>query len=367
MSMFITSRRNLFLLTFLACLIFLLAGCAKPLQREAGPFWPPPPGEPRIQFLASYYGSSQIEETDRFRAFVVGNDGQAAQEHFVKPQGVTTIGSKVFVCDSMKNDVIKVDFVSKEWSSLNELNISSGGGGKVFGKPMSAATDGDQLYVVDSGHRAVLQFDADGKFLRTIGDNQLKKPIGVAAKDGRLYVADIAAAQVIVYELASGQALDTFGPDLEEGVRFGFPSALAFDPDGLLHVVDAAHRQVFRIDVDGHLISTLGRLGDASGTFTRPKGVAIDGDKRTWIVDAAFENVQVFNDEGRILTFFGGSGIDPGKLYLPSGLSISDQNLSFWQAMAAPGFQLDFVIFVTNQYGPNGLSVYGFGNKAGSS
>lgn len=353
-------RRALWTAMLLAGL--LLSGCAGKAEKAARPFWPPPPGEPRIQFLASYASSTQVEEAPGFSAFVLGTK-ELKRRGFNKPQGVAAAGGKVFVCDSMNGEVAVLDFPNRKWTDL----FGEGGRKQAFKKPLNLTTDeAGNLYVVDVGHQAVLAFDPQGRMLRAIGKEQLEKPVAVAARGEKLYVADLGAAQVAVFSAKTGERLDAFGPELEEGKRIGFPAALAFGPDGLLHVVDAATRQVLRLDIDGHLVSSLGRLGDASGTFTRPKGIAVDGENRSWVVDAAFENVQVFNAEGRILTFFGGSGINPGNLFLPTGIAITDQNLDFWQKLAEPGFRLEFVIFVTSQYGPNGLSVYGFGQKAGS-
>jgi hypothetical protein len=47
-------------------------------------------------------------------------------------------------------------------------------------------------------------------------------------------------------------------------------------------------------------------------------------------------------------------------LYLPAGLCVDYENAGLFQKYAAPGFKIEYLILVTNQAGPNKVSVYGF-------
>jgi hypothetical protein len=73
----------------------------------------------------------------------------------------------------------------------------------------------------------------------------------------------------------------------------------------------------------------------------------------------------MFNAEGKLLMFFGepkSSG--EAGLYLPAGLTIDYENVGLFQKYVAPGYKLEYLILVTNQVGPNKVSVYGFLKKA---
>jgi hypothetical protein len=48
---------------------------------------------------------------------------------------------------------------------------------------------------------------------------------------------------------------------------------------------------------------------------------------------------------------------------LPAGVTVDYDNLSYFQRFAAPGFTLEYLIFVTNQTGGQKVSVFGFGHK----
>ena len=82
-------------------------------------------------------------------------------------------------------------------------------------------------------------------------------------------------------------------------------------------------------------------------------------------MDGGQQNVQVFNETGRILVFFGDPGLLRGSLNLPVGIAVTKDNLDYFQKMAAPGFVLEAVILVTNQYGAEKVSVYGLGQMQG--
>ncbi len=58
--------------------------------------------------------------------------------------------------------------------------------------------------------------------------------------------------------------------------------------------------------------------------------------------------------------FFGGHYSKPGDMWLPAGVAIDYDNLQFFSEYVDKRFDLQYLIFVTNQYGPEKISVYGF-------
>ena len=107
-------------------------------------------------------------------------------------------------------------------------------------------------------------------------------------------------------------------------------------------------------------MDVIGGYGNLPGTFTRPKGLALDREENLYVVDAAFENVQIFNSDGELLMHFGGSYEGAGAMWLPAAVEISYDNLSYFQPYVDESFDLKYLIFVTNQFGPAKVSVYGF-------
>jgi hypothetical protein len=73
----------------------------------------------------------------------------------------------------------------------------------------------------------------------------------------------------------------------------------------------------------------------------------------------------MFDPEGHLLMFFGqpdSSGA--AGLYLPAGLTVDYENIALFQKYVAPGYRLEYLILLTNQLGPNKVSIYGFIKKA---
>jgi hypothetical protein len=61
--------------------------------------------------------------------------------------------------------------------------------------------------------------------------------------------------------------------------------------------------------------------------------------------------------------YFGGTYEGPGGMWLPAKVIIDYDNLKYFEKYLYKGFELEYLIFVTNQYGPEKVSVYGFINQ----
>ena len=57
--------------------------------------------------------------------------------------------------------------------------------------------------------------------------------------------------------------------------------------------------------------------------------------------------------------FFGGTYKGPGGMYLPAKVAVDYQNLAYFSNYVDPAFKLKYLIFVTNQYGPDKINIYG--------
>jgi hypothetical protein len=63
---------------------------------------------------------------------------------------------------------------------------------------------------------------------------------------------------------------------------------------------------------------------------------------------------------GKVLMFFGGPYKVPGNMWLPADVALSYTNLEYFRQFVDPSFNLKYLVFVSNQYGPDKVSVYGF-------
>jgi sugar lactone lactonase YvrE len=196
--------------------------------------------------------------------------------------------------------------------------------------PIGVACDrNDDIYVTDSVRAAVYVFDTRGKFLRTLGDSQLRRPTGLALdmKSRRLYLTDTLRHQVLILGL-DGSLIRAIGRRGTGPGEFNFPTALTLSGSNL-HVVDSMNFRIQTLTAEGAYLSSFGRIGTQTGTLNRPKGIAADADGNLYVADALFETVQVFSPQGALLYYFGASGSQSGQLQLPSGIEIDDRNVIY--------------------------------------
>ena len=143
------------------------------------------------------------------------------------------------------------------------------------------------------------------------------------------------------------------------------PTNIAIGPEGDVYVVETSNYRVQRFTADGKSVRVYGEVGNEPGTFARPKGIALDRLGRMYVGDAAFENVQVFDNGGKLLLFFGQPGDKLEGLNLPAGVTIDYDNVEFFRRSADPRFNVEYLILVASQFGPNKIDVFGFGRMKG--
>jgi DNA-binding beta-propeller fold protein YncE len=344
----------------LCLLLALLNGCATaPKAPKTYTFFPPKPDEPRIQFLTAFAAEANLGRSHGFADFITGD--QKMLNPLVKPYGLAFHDGKIFVCDTVGSLIQVFDLQTRRAAYFEPQ-----GEGKLR-LPINITIDQDGTrYVADTGRQQVLIFGNDGTFIEAIGKKDELKPSDVALTADRLYVTDLSGHAVRVYGKTSHQLLFTIprGGNTNEVRLFG-PTNLAIDKAGnRLLVSDTGANVVQVYDLEGKYLRTIGRQGVAAGLFARPKGVAVDRQGLAYVVDAATQVVQIFDTEGRLLLFFGQAGASTqGEVILPAAVKVDYDNLSYFQKYVAPGYQCEYLILVTSQYGGQKVSVYGFLKK----
>jgi sugar lactone lactonase YvrE len=340
---------------------FLLAfaGCATaPKTPKTYIYFPPPPDEARLQFLTSFSSEKGFAGSSKFLTYVVGSDQKDAA--LAKPYGIALQKGKLYVCDSVPAAVEILDLAK------GRLRYFGSSGEGRMRLPINVAVDTDGTrYVTDTTRGQVLIYSAKDEFLGALGGKDELKPVGVAVSGGRLYVTDLKQHSVLVYDKVKREKLFSIPRDpSDENSRLMSPTNLAIDRQGRICVSDTGGFFIKIFDAEGRHLRTIGEQGLTPGSFALPKGIAVDREGRIYVVDAATQVIQLFDPEGRILMFFGNpKGEGPGSTSLPAGIAVDYDHLKFFQQYAAPGFKLDYLVFVTNQYGDQKVSVYGFGHK----
>jgi len=155
------------------------------------------------------------------------------------------------------------------------------------------------LFVCSEGSHRVLEFNAQGELVRSLGAGTgLVAPAGLAfGPDGRLYVASSGSNQVLVFA-PNGGLVDVLG----EGNALPAPRGLAFGPDGSLHVA-AGDGLIHRFAPDGSLLEPIG----ADAGLVLPADLRFGADGQLFVADAATGEVVELSPEGLRVAGFGGA------------------------------------------------------------
>ena len=218
------------------------------------------------------------------------------------------------------------------------------------------------IYVADAERREVIVFDKDLNYKGKFGTAAELKPTDVFWYDNRVFVSNMIGHRIEVYDDSSYTHLFNLPDTSYKHGDVGYINAPTniFVQKDTLYVSDFGAFRIKKYTLDGAFADTVGSYGRSLGQFARPKGIAVDRDDILYVVDAGFENVQMFNSAGQLLMYFGGPYAGPGDMYLPAKVSIDYDNLEYFQEYVDDRFDLKYLIFVTNQYGPDKINVYGY-------
>jgi sugar lactone lactonase YvrE len=354
-------------LVFAVLAACVFAGCqpAEVEQPKLKPvFFPPLPETPRLQFLKSFSGPDDLGPiaTSAFEKFVLGEP--ETKEGIGKPYGMAIFDRKLYVCDVGKRMVEVLDlenrtfgYLTKDRRLMNPVNIY--------------ITDDGSKYIADPTAGAVFVFDRNDSLKAILGKELKLAPIDVTVRGRRCYVTDFNSNQVVVFDTNTQKEITRAG---KQGSVQSIPtgalppgqllliSDLALDREGNIYVTDKAAGRITEFDNSGKFLRTIGRLGPNIDEFVRPKGVAVDRNDRIWVVDAAPEVAKIYDRQARLLLFFGLPGNEPGMMNLPAKIVLDYDNVQLFEQYAVKGANIEFLVLVSNQYGLNKISVYGFGS-----
>ena len=168
----------------------------------------------------------------------------------------------------------------------------------------------------------LLEFGADGKFLREIGHNLYAWSFAHSVKvdkDDNIWVADKGSDMVIKFN-PEGRVAMVFGRKQEasdEGTgplphpkpalppvdgMFRQVTDMAWDAAGNTYISDGyINSRVAKVDKNGNWLKSWGEPGDQPGQFNTPHSIAVDAEGHVYVADRGNRRIQVFDGEGNFL------------------------------------------------------------------
>ena len=166
----------------------------------------------------------------------------------------------------------------------------------------------------------LLEFGADGKFVREIGKNLYAWAFAHTVridKDDNIWTTDKGSDMIVKFN-PQGRVLMVFGRKSEasdteakphernlnpplphEDGRFRQPTDVTWGPDGTIYISDGyVNSRVAKISKDGEWLKSWGKRGKGPGEFNTPHSIAADAKGNIYVADRANRRIQVFDGDG---------------------------------------------------------------------
>lgn len=128
-----------------------------------------------------------------------------------------------------------------------------------------------------------------------------------------LYVVESTTNQLHVFS-ASGAYLKSFS-------GLSKPMSVAVDARGRIIVANAGRGNV---EIYSNNFVLIAKVGTGDGEFTAPNAVAIDQAGNIYVADSRIDRIKVYNSEGSFRLSFGAPGSEAGQFHFPTSLAIDN-------------------------------------------
>ncbi len=176
-----------------------------------------------------------------------------------------------------------------------------------------AVNSSGNLVVFSRGATPFLEFDTDGNFIRSFGEEGfIRRAHGFHVNaDDTMWVTDVADHLVMKLD-ANGDVLMTLGSKGQNGEwdestgsqLFDQPNDIALDSAGNLYVAQGhgpGEPRILKFSPDGEFITQWGERGYGEGEFWVAHSIDIDGDDVIYVADRENMRINRFDTDGNFL------------------------------------------------------------------
>ena len=206
-----------------------------------------------------------------------------------------------------------------------------------MGAPSSVVwTKENHLVVFNRGPNPLMEFDAEGGFIRSWGQGDYLRPHGMRLDpEGNIWTTDVNGHTVRKMNLA-GEVLLTLGqhrqPGEPEQGLLNEPTDLTINAAGEGFILVGHGRgtpQLLKFDGNGRFLKKWGSPGTGPGQFDTPHSIVVNPQGLIYVADRQNRRIQIFDDEGSYIKEWAYKG-------LPCGLHFTDDN-QLWMVSGFAG------------------------------
>jgi sugar lactone lactonase YvrE len=186
----------------------------------------------------------------------------------------------------------------------------------------------------------IMEFDPRGNFVRAFGRGLFVFPHGIFVEEsGHIWVTDAKSADgkaagaggnaVLEFD-PNGKLVRTIGQSGKgsaPALTFHLPSAVLVAPDGNIFIADGhdpgeRYARILKLDRNGRVIKEWGENGSGPGQFDMPHALAMDSRGRLFVADRGNNRIQIFDQDGKLLAVWHQFG-------RPSGICIDQHDVLY--------------------------------------
>ncbi len=204
-----------------------------------------------------------------------GRDGYKLQS--ITGIGVNPLTDDILVCDQRGNKIVRFD-------PTGEPNL------RIVDKmkfPMDVCIDRKgNSYVIMSKQSEVYKYDANGKYLTTVGGSgkaAMLFPTSILLHDDHFFITDFGGRRIVKLNIDGNFVAEYREKGEYESIKG--PSGMHVDKNGNLYILDLGEVPVVILSPDGQLISKVGDFGNQKGQFLYPTGVIAKSPEEIYILD----------------------------------------------------------------------------------
>lgn len=334
---------------YVGVMSLMLCACLGRATPESRILWPPPPSQPRMEFVGTFASADDFPK-DRWQQFLESFLGEAPAEIFQAPSDIYVDDwGKVYISDLALGNIVVFDFKQK---AVKHLFTPPPFFPSPVEEPLGLVRDNvGNFYIVDREKTQILVFSDERVFLRAFGDdNLLPSPQSLAfdPKNERLYVSDRLASKIVVFDL-QGRHLFSFGQHGKNAGEFDEPHGLAIDGRNRLYVADSNNARIQVFDENGNYLYHFGERGFRAWHFKKPIDLSFDSDGHLYVLDQEMRALFTYHPAGELLLATGTGKpskqqlglLNPTALHIDNRdrIYIADQGnrrFTVWQYLSAP-------------------------------